>query len=481
MSLLSLLSVMSPLRRSELGAKWQDTRYGPKYVCNAIVRAGEATIKCSFWRHHATDLAKWTEGTAVALYQVFVKREVAANGNVSWELRATESTRVAECPAELAQALLTSVTDGGPATSLSATIAKDYKTCETSTVSMSALTAVIVPGNARDLDGVYEAHSVAIMGVSPVLRNDGFIMRCCATCKKQVPDGDHGKCAEHNEALIEPRWIFQLELADGTGHCAAMMYHDVAMQIPGFPDASTATDASIQKFLQTLIAVPYSIRLIYRINALRDVNNLEAKLLLPTLTPDGVVGSWRLDPTPVASSNTACPFAKCTSVSFDPDLGFAVVDDSTVTAVRLFVKFLDPEEDEETTVPDAAQGLRVTRMATCALEPANQATPAKYRLTAGGLSSAVQWLVRADGTFFVTATKRKNDDTFVVQSHHKVAPQDTPMWAQYMAKTLAVPKGPPLTFAHTVTPLKRKRALDDAAAASAAADMTVRSRGLVEA
>eukprot|EP00959_Pyramimonas_sp_CCMP1952_P103939 2172747-Pyramimonas_sp.AAC.1 len=59
----------------------------------------------------------------------------------SWELRATESTQVAECPAELAQDLLTSVADGGPATSPSATIAKDYKICETCTASLSALTA----------------------------------------------------------------------------------------------------------------------------------------------------------------------------------------------------------------------------------------------------------------------------------------------------------------------------------------------------
>eukprot|EP00959_Pyramimonas_sp_CCMP1952_P277893 5808577-Pyramimonas_sp.AAC.1 len=114
-----------------------------------------------------------------------------------------------------------------------------------------------------------------------------------------------------------------------------MLYHDVAMQIPGFPDPSTAEDPSFRKFLQTLRAVPYSVRLIYRINALREVNNLEAKLLLPTLTSDGVVGSWRLDPTPIAFSNTACPFANCASVTFDPDLGFAVVDGSTVTSVRV--------------------------------------------------------------------------------------------------------------------------------------------------
>ncbi|CAK0849208.1 unnamed protein product [Prorocentrum cordatum] len=331
------------------GAKWQETRYGPGCVCNAILRA--------------------------------------------------------------------------------ATIAKDYKICETCTASLSALTAVIVPGNARDLDGVYEAHSVAIMGVTPVLRNEGFVMRCCATCEKQVPDGDHGRCDEHGEAPIESRWIIQLELTDGTGHCAAMLYHDVAMQIPGFPDPSTAEDPSFRKFLQTLRAAPYSVRLIYRINALREVSNLEAKLLLPTLTSDGVVGSWRLDPTPITFSNTACPFAKCASVTFDPDLGFAVVDGSTVTSVRVLVTFQDPDEDEETTVPDTAQGLRVTRVATCALEPAGQEAPAKFQFTASGLSSAVQWLVRADGTFFLSATKRKNDNTFVVQTHHKVTPPDAALWA----------------------------------------------------
>ncbi|CAK0893826.1 unnamed protein product, partial [Prorocentrum cordatum] len=241
-----------------------------------------------------------------------------------------------------------------------------------------------------------------------------------------------------------------------------MMFHDVAMQIPGLPSPSTAAGASFQKFLQTLRNVTYSIRLVYRVNTLRDVNNLETKLLLPTLTSDGVVGSWRLGPTPIAPSNTACPFAECNSVSYDPDLGFAVVDGSTVTAVRLLVTFLESEDDEETTVPDTAQGPRVTRVAICALEPAGQ------------------WLVRADGASLVTATKRKCDDTFAVQSHHKMAAHDMPLWAQYMNRALATPRGPPLNFAHAVTPLKRKRALDDAASASEAADMIARSRRLVE-
>ncbi|CAK0863821.1 unnamed protein product, partial [Prorocentrum cordatum] len=402
------------------GAKWQDSKFGPGYVCNAILRAGDTAIKCSFWRRNATELAKWSEGVAVAMYQVFVKREIAANGKVSWELRAPESTLIAECPAELAQGLLTSVTNGGPATSLTSSIAKNYSTCETSTVSLSALTSVIVPGAIRELDGVYEMHSVAVMGVTPVLRNDGFIMRCCKTCKKQVPDGEHSKCADHDQAPIEPRCVFQLELADGTGQCAAMLFHDAAMQIPGFPDPSTATDASTEKFVQAFRGIPYSARLIFRANELREVNNLEAKLLLPTMTSDGVVGSWRLDPAPVASANTACPFSKCSAVTFDPDLGFAVVNDSTVTAVRLHVNFLEPTDDEETTVPDTAHGLRVTRKATCALEPAGQAAPAEYRITASGLSSAVQWLVRAEGVFFLAAAKRKSDDTFIAQSHSKI-------------------------------------------------------------
>jgi hypothetical protein len=49
-----------------------------------------------------------------------------------------------------------------------------------------------------------------------------------------------------------------------------------------------------------------------------------------------------------------------------------------------------------------------------------------------------------------------------------------------MNKTLAIAKDTPLNFGHPITPMKRKRALDEAAGPSAAADMTVRSRGLVE-
>ena len=43
------------------------------------------------------------------------------------------------------------------------------------------------------------------------------------------------------------------------------------------------------------------------------------------------------------------------------------------------------------------------------------------------------------------------------------------------------PKAHKCLVVHTVTPLKRKRAMDDAAGPSAAADMTARSRGLLEA
>ena len=55
------------------------------------------------------------------------------------------------------------------------------------------------------------------------------------------------------------------------------------------------------------------------------------------------------------------------------------------------------------------------------------------------------------------------------------------MWVKYMTKTLQAPTGTPLAFPSTVTQLKRKRVMDDATAPPAAADMTSRSRGLLEA
>ena len=132
-------------------------------------------------------------------------------------------------------------------------------------------------------------------------------------------------------------------------------------------------------------------RFVYNSSDALAMNYLEIKLLLPTLTPDGVVGSWCLGPMrrlPAAmSSTTACPFAKCVSVSYDNDLGLLEVEGEPVGAVRLLVRILARRRASalplltRRRLPDTAQGhaLRVMRRVVCALEPPSDDMPVEYR------------------------------------------------------------------------------------------------------
>ena len=453
------------------GKKNQDTKFGQAEVCNAILTADGKSIRCGFWRQHADKLAAFAEGDAIALYQVNVV-PVDVKGTSSWEIRATEATLVTPCPAEFAESLHASVAaNTGPLDALTAPITKDFDTAAASLASLGALAAVMVPSELRSLDGVYEVHNVAILGVNTVLKTDEYCMMCCETCKVQFEAGST-RCNQHPDAAATFRWLLQLELADDTGHCSAMLFHDVAMKIPDFlaPELPLPPKPW-QKHIQRLRALPWSVRLVYNTNETRGTNRMEVKMMLPTLTPEGMVSTWRLDPVPTVKSNTACPLAKCASVRYDPDLGFADIDGEPVSAFRLLVKLLDPTEDEDTAIPDTDKGLRVTRRVVCALAP--EATPpAEYCLTAAGLSSTVQWLVLAAGVYLATATKRADDSTFVVQAYHKI--DDVPTWTKYVAATIAAPRGPKIDFTQHMTPLKRKREIDSAAPAPTSAPMSTR-------
>ena len=233
--------------------------------------------------------------SAIALYQVNVVK-IMVRSEMSWEIRATESTVVAPCPAALAAGMRLSIAQQGDAPVVALTgdaAGVDPDTAAATGSSIAAVDGVLVPAERRDLDGVFEVHSVQVMGVNSVLRNDAYCMRCCEKCKRHLEEGLQA-CAEHPSAGTEYRWLFQLELADGAGHCTAVLYHDAAVQIPGFPAAEEdpVPPKVMQKIVKLLREQPWSVRFAYQSSAARETNDLEIKLLLPTLTPDGIVGSW---------------------------------------------------------------------------------------------------------------------------------------------------------------------------------------------
>ena len=148
------------------GLQERQTTFGPSVVCNAVLKQGTHEIRCSFWRDHAKELAGYTVGQELALFQVTVK---ARDG--SWELYASEATQIRVCPADLLDSLResTDVSDqAGPSTSLSKRHVIDYDQTTTTASTISGLVSVPVSQIVRELPGIFEVHSVAVLGVSGV-------------------------------------------------------------------------------------------------------------------------------------------------------------------------------------------------------------------------------------------------------------------------------------------------------------------------
>ena len=88
---------------------------------------------------------------------------------------------VAAGPAALAAGLRLSIAQQGDAPVVALTgdaAGVDPDTAAATGSSIAAVDGVLVPAERRDLDGVFEVHSVQVMGVNNVLRNDAYSMRC---------------------------------------------------------------------------------------------------------------------------------------------------------------------------------------------------------------------------------------------------------------------------------------------------------------
>ena len=347
-------------------------------------------------------------------------------------------------------------------TSLTHVARIDYDAVKTFPATLSGLTSVIQPRLVRDLTGVYEVHSAAVMGVSAVLESGGFSMMCCAMCKTQV-DASTGKChnPEHSSADAEPRWILQLDLADYSGGAKAMLYHETAETLPFlYGDGDDAPNKL--RITRAFRASPWSTRLIYKRHDQKQTNFLEIKRIIPTINGEGVVASFRLLPTPHVPRNDACPFAACRNVSYDKDLGALFVSNLHSQAARLLIEVQPTQEDEMIAEPDDSQtGFRVTRRVKCEIDSEDSQT---YIVKAAGTSSHVQWLMTAqdNAVFLVTARKGGEDEAFNILSHLDTKTIGKSAFAQLMKKHMNHVGDVAVTHAATDTPCKRLGTLQDA-------------------
>ena len=137
----------------------RETNYGTAEVCNAVIQQKGHLVRCGFWRTHGRSLSEYPVGTAVVLHQVNVYTK-----NGGWEVASTESTIIEECPQELREPLLSETNlqaDGITLTQQMSNV--DYNTAKTTPATLSGLASVISPQAARELRGVFEVHSVAVI------------------------------------------------------------------------------------------------------------------------------------------------------------------------------------------------------------------------------------------------------------------------------------------------------------------------------
>jgi RNA polymerase subunit RPABC4/transcription elongation factor Spt4 len=456
------------------GAVSRTTPFGESIVCNAQLRCKNTTIRASFWRTAAQTMADFAQGSAVAIYQGLVKKI----GVDQWELRGTQSTRIEKCPPE-AEALLRSSTDltQTPVQVLTRPGTVDYNTTECTPSCIGSLASLIVPSAMRTLEGVFEVHSVSLLGVSSAVSNGNYAMKCCAQCKKQLEESEEN-CSVHADATVEHRWIAKLLLSDDTGSAEALIYHEPLAASALMPtDCRPLTETEIIGLTRKARSMPWSVRAVFRSSDYQQQNYMEIKVLLPTMTAEGLVSTWGITEVPQVRQGRCSPLAYCRDVQYDKDLGITTCLGRECSACRLWIRLLPEEEDEETAVPDTQLGLRVTRRVACAADVSDKTT---YKITVAGLSSGVQWLLKAPDNvaYLVLVSKKGSAPEFVVQGHLRLDAFSEFMVKQYLMDTLQKKTGTVIDMGPTDTPLKRRKLLLDSTPASQGSTNNIAERAV---
>jgi hypothetical protein len=306
---------------------------------------------------------------------------------------------------------------------------------------------------------------VTVMGVEGVVGSGVWQMSACSTCKRQV---EGTVCDTHPNSVVELRYILQLEVADDYASGSVTLYHDTAMKIPALARHQADLNAQAKKelinFLQAQI---WSLRVVYKTNDYKQTNYLEIKSMQQTITPEGVPRSWPQGPLNHVPSGGGCPVTRSADVEYDPCLGFVLDKGRQVSAVRLLVTMLPVAEDVDIAIPPDVnnQGLRVTRMVTCALapEPENGDERKKFAVTCAGPSRAVNWLIGAapDSVFFMRVSVRPEQKHFQILTRLAIEADKVAVVKTVLLRHMDRPLGSAVPFDITETPLKRKKTMLD--------------------
>ena len=332
---------------------------------------------------------------------------------------------------------------------------------KTKVTSIAALLSVPWGQHPRTLPGVFDIHSVTIMGLNGVTADGQWRVPSCKQCKRRV-NTETGTCDEHAAAEVENRWILTLDISDDSGRGEAMIYHDAVATLP-FATGDPEDPKVRRRLTRAFRATPWTVRCVFKTNEKTSTNQLEVKRIAPTITDQGVLSSWPGAPLPDVRAGHPCPMVACSDVSFDDGLGVIIVGNRTVDAVRIFVSVQAVgEDDEDTTVPDASEkGMRVIRHVRCLVNDNDEST---YSLQVAGLTADVQWLATAaaGAELFVTALLKGNDKAFYARSYLDTKHINKEQFQAYMRRSANRLKRPELKHGIADTPLTRLRTLDEA-------------------
>ena len=440
----------------------RQTAKGPVLVCNSLVQHGETQIRCAFWRSAATALGAHDDGVGLLLEQVVVKRS-----NGGWELTATDATTIKVCSEEVAEELRWEMRRGGTPTCITKMSKRDWSTCAAFPCSLSALVTAIVPGQVRKLGNVYFAHNLQIMGISACRQDsDAWYIHSCETCKRQMP------CDQHKDAKGENRWLLKIQVADGHVKHEFVAYHDQIQA--ALPELSAALDSSIQgndvlpelkmKILQAMRSQPWSAKFIFRENEYSNSNELDCRLMVPTVTTSGeVLECCPTTALPIVAHGTGCPLASPAKITYDKELGIMKVDNTICApSVRMFVRVSNEDlKDEEAVQQDPhSPGLRIKRLVCCGL---TEDTTKKTVLTVAGPPSAVNWLSRAaaNSMFCIVAMSSGVDDCFIVNWHASITGPHADKVLGFAKAQYRLQQGHVLDFTDAPTPTKRVKAIEE--------------------
>jgi hypothetical protein len=440
----------------------RQTANGAIEVCNTMVQHGETQIRCAFWRSAAALLGAHKNGVALLMNQVVVKRK-----DGGWELTATDSTTLHVCNEEDTESLEYEMRRGGTPTCITRMARRDYSMCAAYPSSLSALVAAIVPGQMRKLANVYFIHNLQIMGISAVRQDsDAWFIHSCETCKRQIP------CEQHQDARGENRWLLKLQVADAHVKQEFILYHDQMQE--ALPDLSSGLDSNIHagdvqadykiKIVQAMRSRPWSMKTTFRENEYSMSNELECRLLVPTVTDGGeVLDCCPTAPLPSVAVGTGCPMASPAAITYDKELGIMKVNtDICASSVRMFLRVSkeDLADDEACEQDPNSSGMRIKRLVNCAL---TDDAETKAVLSVAGPPSAVNWLTRAlpGALFFVVVMRSSVDDSFIANWHASISEAQAGPILAFAKAQYGLQQGRALDFQEASTPTKRVKAIEE--------------------